>query len=84
MWVPQYLGHIQGAHDCSEAEHVSHGPPKLGRQLDGLVQKSCPLLSGARAAQDVHGQHDGHGVEPVGAARSEGRGQGPRVGGLCG
>lgn len=72
--TPLYLSHIQGAHDRSEAEHVAHGPPKFRRQLDGLVQKRCPLLGGARAAQDVHGQHDGHGVEPVRAARSEGRG----------
>ena len=79
-WAPQYLGHIQGTHNRSEAEHVAHGPSKLSCQLDGLVQERCPLLSGARAAQDVHGQHDGHGVEPVGAAGSEGRGQDSRVG----
>lgn len=79
-WAPQYLGHIQGTHDRSKAEHVAHGPSKLGCQLDGLVQERCPLLSRARAAQDVHGQHDRHGVEPVRAAGSEGRGQGSRVG----
>ena len=52
-WAPQYLGHIQGTHDRSKAEHVAHGPSKLGGQLDGLVQERCPLLSGARAAQEA-------------------------------
>lgn len=79
-WAPRYLRHFQGAHDSSEAEHVAHGAPQLGRQLDGLVQQRGALLGGARAAQDVHGQHDGHGVEPVGGPGQRG-GAGEEVGG---
>ena len=30
-WAPQYLGHIQGTHDRSEAEHVAHG------YIDGII-----------------------------------------------
>jgi hypothetical protein len=43
------------------------------------VQERRPLLRGARAAKNVHRQHDGHGVEPAGATGSEGAG--PMAGG---
>lgn len=61
-----YLRQLQGSHDSSEAEHVAHGALELGSDLDDFVQQTGPLLGRPSAAQHVHGQHGGHGLEPAG------------------
>lgn len=61
-----YLRQLQGSHDSSEAEHVAHGALELGGDLDDFVQQGGPLLCCPGAAQHVHGQHGGHGLEPAG------------------
>lgn len=64
-----HLRQLQGSHDGSEAEHVSHGALELSCDLDDFVKQACSLLIGPRAAQHVHGQHDRHGLKPAGARR---------------
>lgn len=61
-----YLRQLQGSHDSSEAKHVAHGALELGGDLDDFVQQGGPLLRRPGAAQHVHGQHGGHGLEPAG------------------
>lgn len=61
-----HLRQLQRPHDGSEAKHVAHGALELGGDLDDLVQQRGPLLGRAGAAQHVHGQHGGHGLEPGG------------------
>lgn len=61
-----YLRQLQRSHDSSEAEHVAHGALELGGDLDDFVQQGGPLLRRPGAAQHVHGQHGGHGLEPAG------------------
>jgi len=61
---PPHLGQLQRPHDGGEAEHVPRGGLELGSDLDELVQQAGALLGGAGAAQKLHGQHGGHGVEP--------------------
>lgn len=77
-----YLCHFQGAHYSCKTEHVPHGALQLSSQLDGFVEQGCPLLRAACAAQNVHSDHDGHGVKPAKGQDTE-RGQ-HREGGCYG
>lgn len=79
-WAPQYLGHIQGTHDRSKAEHVAHGPGEARLPAGWSCAGALPAPQQSRAAQDVHGQHDRHGVEPVRAAGQKAGARDPEVG----
>lgn len=65
------LRELQRSHDGGESEHISHGALELGCQLDGLIEQNSSFLRTARAAQQVHRHHYGHGVEPAGKNSKE-------------
>lgn len=68
MWTSCfcYLLHVQSFHDGREGEQIADRVLQLHSNQDDAIQGGRPLLHGAGASQNIHGDAYRHGVVPGG------------------